>query len=231
MDIRTPMLSKDGRRISGYDMESGTSKIWEINGDDSCKEVMDFKFPIGKADFSYDNKKLATHVDVQDNMNTSWVGFHLPQASNFDVVIYDFETKSFSRATQNIRKTSFYPYFTKNNNVTFESIEYDGKTYFETFDPLNAQLVNLNPPGCEDKLTHNLRSLIGALWYAICSAEKIEPTRKTAEFLALSLDPEKCQTLVKKYFKDKRDEIVENGFFTNSYLVTEEHLLAACPKN
>jgi hypothetical protein len=75
-DLMTPFISKDGNYVAAYTSPisearytAGASlKIYRITdvdyaaGHASCAEVVDFGFPAGKADFSFDGNALTFHI-------------------------------------------------------------------------------------------------------------------------------------------------------------------------
>lgn len=75
-DLMTPFISKDARYVAAYTSpiteeryaDGASLKIYRIadidydNGLAACEEVVDFGFPAGKADFSFDGDSLAFHI-------------------------------------------------------------------------------------------------------------------------------------------------------------------------
>jgi len=75
-DLMTPLISKDAQYVAAYTSPiteekytAGASlKIYKIADVDydagiaSCKEVVDFGFPAGKADFSFDGNSITFHI-------------------------------------------------------------------------------------------------------------------------------------------------------------------------
>lgn len=75
-DLMTPFISKDGQYVAAYTSpiaeeayaEGASLKIYRItdvdydNGLAACQEVVDFGFPAGKADFSFDDNSLTFHI-------------------------------------------------------------------------------------------------------------------------------------------------------------------------
>ena len=75
-DLMTPFISKDGQYVAAYTSpiaegkytDGASLKIYQVtdinydNGSASCKEVVDFGFPAGKADFSFDGDSLTFHI-------------------------------------------------------------------------------------------------------------------------------------------------------------------------
>ena len=63
----TPMLSKDGKYLSIYNEQSGTTQIFNIEENvksgKPCQMVLDLGFPTGKVSFDYSNSQIAFHVD------------------------------------------------------------------------------------------------------------------------------------------------------------------------
>ena len=121
--IRLPMMSKDGRFLAAIDrnMEDKTTRIFNIeNG--GCEEIKDTKMKTGKADFSFDGKKIVFRVMddfVQQRvLETDGQYEVMPKGT---VLVYDLETGE----TKRIADTSASPRWKKNGTVVY--IERKGK--------------------------------------------------------------------------------------------------------
>lgn len=104
-DLNTPFISKNGRYVAAYTSESaergyvpGASlKLFEITSTDpdagtsTCREVVDFGFAAGKADFSFDGSELAFHIS-QGAYLTPFIDGGLPSSTITDIVVARLET-------------------------------------------------------------------------------------------------------------------------------------------
>jgi len=99
-DMATPFISKDGRYIVAHDnsdvMSDSSLKLFEITGVDykglttSCKQIIDFGFKAGKADFSFDNSKITFHLSSNDYI-TSFISGGIDAPHITDVVVANLE--------------------------------------------------------------------------------------------------------------------------------------------
>ena len=97
-DLATPFISKDGRHVIAHDGgsegEPGTLKIFEITGVDperqttTCEQRVDFGFAAGKADFSFDGKRVTFHISKHGYL-TPFVNGGLVAPTITDVVVAD----------------------------------------------------------------------------------------------------------------------------------------------
>jgi len=99
-DLNTPFISKDGRYVAAYTSDTAGSayspgaslKVLEITGADpaagttTCREVVDFGFAAGKADFSFDGSSLTFHISHGGYL-TPFINGGLPGTTITDVVV------------------------------------------------------------------------------------------------------------------------------------------------
>lgn len=225
VDLKFPMLSKDGREISGRDQKDGTSKVWKIETDGNCTETFNFgsliggdakdaKLMVGKADFSFDGKKLVFHVrsDVDD-------GNYFDRASEsmaMNIYLYDREKKTLSKLTNNYDRNSYYPVFKEDGSVVYLDMTRQGQISFIWLNPNKSPSTPIDADYNEDtqkEKFHRYQSLmaIGRTWYEHCANQK-EPLQVDAAALtALSLDEAECQDLVKKHWSALKPEVVKKS--------------------
>ena len=97
-DMATPFISKDGRFVIAHDdsnvARAPSLKIFEITATDpagqttSCRQVVDFGFPAGKADFSYDGARVTFHIATYDYL-AAFIDGGLKPPVTTDVVVAD----------------------------------------------------------------------------------------------------------------------------------------------
>lgn len=59
LDLSIPILSKDGRELAARDESTGTTKVFRISDDGSCRELLDLGQQTSKAGFSDDGTHVA----------------------------------------------------------------------------------------------------------------------------------------------------------------------------
>src|SRR5262249_17730981 len=97
-DMATPFISKDGRYVIAHDdsnvARAPSLKIFEITATDpanqttSCRQVLDFGFPAGQADFSYDGSRVTFHLATFDYL-VPFIDGGLKAPVTTDVVVAD----------------------------------------------------------------------------------------------------------------------------------------------
>ncbi|MCB9073230.1 MAG: hypothetical protein H6623_06380 [Bdellovibrionaceae bacterium] len=110
-DLKLPMLSKDGKMISGWDVEKEKTFIAEINANGSCRDKFQFPYMVGKMDFSYDNRWMAFHASSDSNGKIS-DDLNLQQQI-FVMDVKNKKTFKISSGKENI----YYPHFGANGKM------------------------------------------------------------------------------------------------------------------
>jgi hypothetical protein len=97
-DLATPFISKDGRFVIAHDDSKAprppSLKIFEIVSTDparqtsTCRQVLDFGFPAGKADFSFDGTRVTFHLATFDYL-AAFIDGGLKPPITTDVVVVD----------------------------------------------------------------------------------------------------------------------------------------------
>jgi mono/diheme cytochrome c family protein len=222
-DFNLPMLSKDGTEIAGFDNTTQTTKVWKINADGSCTEVLNLGIPTGKADFSFDNKKLVFHV-TGSGADSSGYFTHTSGSDARDVYTYDREKKSYSKISQNLSNSAYYPVWRKDGKVVYVNVDDAGNASFVKADPAKAASAvsgeNLNCATCN---TNNAVLAIGRTWYDLCH-NVANANQTSAMVTALSLDADQCKKLVDQYWISAQPYQAKYGS-----TLTKEVLMAACP--
>jgi hypothetical protein len=102
-----PLLSKDGRRITTF--VRGTVVIRNLT---DCEDVLDTAVRGAKADFSFDGRYVALHVQK-------------PDARGYEIQVIDVERRTV-RTVTDLPGSSFFPSWTRDGRLSFR---YDGDDY------------------------------------------------------------------------------------------------------
>jgi hypothetical protein len=218
-DLATPFLSKDGRHVvahdGGSDDEPGTLKIFEITGVDpegqttSCELRVDFGFSAGKADFSFDGRRLTFHISKHDYL-TPFVNGGINAPAITDVVVTDLLRDDqgrfaghggLARVTTSTREGigSYFPAFFPDGRVFYVANSApknsgDPKRFrFAVVDPdREVYFANL----FTDPERRDAAEAIGELWLASC-APGLKPFKTgEAPWAFMSLSRAQCEALV-----------------------------------
>ena len=160
---KTIMISKTSKYVGVYDPTSGTSKI--VTGDGTCREVLDLGYPTGKIEFTYDDARIAFHVDhIQSQAGSYFSGVN--GSVTKDVYTLDLvENADGSVSGANMRRMgatlekgsgSYYPAFDEHGRVvyahddsnifSFHVVHPDDMADYEMYLPLPRQLAGRHDP-------------------------------------------------------------------------------------
>jgi len=232
-DFNTPFISKEGRYVAAYTSSSpgqsytgGSSlRIFEITGTDpdagttSCIERVDFGFPAGKADFSFDGDYLTFHIasgqylvpfingGIPATAITDVVGVELERAA--DGTITGYRDMARITTSQSGGIGSYFPAFLPDGKLFYihnarprESEEAKRFT-FTVVDP-SAELWMANlfaDPAALDAAT-----TIGRMWQAACTPERPRLAEHEAPWVLMGLSATQCAALVRDSWKGPVDE-------------------------
>lgn len=234
VDFKLPMLSKDGTMMSGYDVQTGTTKIWKIDiATGNCKELEDFGMGVGKADFSYDNSKLTFHTI---NASDATDYFTSPTRDmNMNVFVYDRRNKKLTKMTQNkADENAYYPVFRPDGTIVYSHIDRNGDPTFVHADPKKGKAVPFDTSALGKEKRAALFS-IGQLWNSECLNNKNPGNYAMSVSTALSLDAKTCNGIVDQFWASNKDQISRaaqtNSQTAGAGALTAEKLKAACPKD
>lgn len=244
MDL--PMLSKDGKFLSAYNELTQSTQVFNVGSEGNCSLAMDLGFPTGKANFSFDGKQMAFHVD---HFRTSGGGYFSNVDSKItkDVYVVNLEKSGTglntkltpigiaqASHTEAMGDGSYYPEFTKNGDLVYLT---DKGNFFEFnvlelkklhFVPFSSISEGINSRGtpltlfCQEKDLP--ATIIHSLWLALCQTPQ-EANELDKDLFALNINPETC----KKLIEDPRaTELLRQNPVAKG--ITKEVLLAACPK-
>jgi hypothetical protein len=220
-DLATPFLSKDGRHVvahdGGSDEQPGSLKIFEITAVDpegqttTCEQRVDFGFAAGKADFSFDGRRLTFHISKHKYL-TPFVNGGIESPAITDVVVADLLRDDqgrfvgyggLARVTTSTREGigSYFPAFFPDGRLFYisnsapKNSEEPKRFRFAVVDPdREVYLANL----FADPARRESADAIGKLWLQSC-APGIEPFKSgEAPWAFMSLSRAQCEELVRK---------------------------------
>ena len=231
-DMNTPFISKDGRYVVAHDNSDparrASLKIFEITGVDpgsqttSCVERVDFGFPAGKADFSFDNSSLTFHVAKNDYL-MAFVDGGLRRPVITDVAVVDLETDTtgsitgsgaIARVTTSTHEGigNYFPAFLPDgrlfyiSNATPKDSDAPKRFSFTVVDP-TEELLMANV--LADEARREQAAAIGRAWREACDTGLSEFQRDEAVWYFMSLAPAQCRALVTERWAD--DPAVRDG--------------------
>lgn len=223
MNLKTIIISKTGKYLSGYVPDSGTTKIFNIEGRSSeCREVADIGYATGKLEFNYDDSRVAFHVDYF----SSQAGDYFSGVSNDltkDVFTLDIQKSGNKLLLKNLRRLStaqakgsgsYYPSFAKSGEVLFLNDD-DNFYSFHAIDPEKVPAFSpvLPPPDgwpeghapsnipSDWKQRLHAASALGSLWSKRCSQDDEEVSAAEAASVRMALPTSTCLALVNEYWK------------------------------
>lgn len=224
IDFKLPMISKDGGMLSGYDLSSNTTKVWKINKN-HCEQVLDLGIAVGKADFSYDNKRITFHTTSEHSTKY----FETPGVdSNMNVYVFDLEAKKMAKITQNHRGvSSYYPVFKEDGTIVFSEVS-SSSNRFVRVDPKAANFIDYDPKRSSTEKTVGL-FYIGNLFAKKCLSMEIDSSAAIAA--AANITEKTCKSMVENLWNEYRQQIdVKVELDLNRNALTKEQVMAACPK-
>lgn len=217
--FKLPMISKDGGQLAAYDLESGTTKIYEIkmnNGKSECHMTKDLGFAAGKVEFSPDGKKITFAMDSHPT-NPGQVNWYAtpPLSKNYNIYMVDLESDTMSRISMNNTGNSYYPSFWYDGSIVYlNQDEGEYSVVRARYD--NAQSIKLPDAqalnSCEG-IGKDFLSLmaLGDMWTDICSSSGNRYTATGLAGISLSLDRPKCEEMVRGYWKDQQEKLKSGG--------------------
>ncbi len=214
--LKTPILAKNGRMLSAYNAESGTSVIYEVkddgNGNSICVMKKDLGFTTSKMEFSPDGSKVVFAMDSVAH-SPSEIGWYEqpPTDRNMNVFVVDLESNDISRISSQTTGNAYYPSFSGDNSVVFLSQEFDKKNsttdYYVNRVPLDEAKTQKNfdfasAHSCQVQNSEISKLMaLGALWHTACvQLNEGGMTLNALALLPMALDDKQCQKMVKDNF-------------------------------
>jgi hypothetical protein len=216
--LRTPILSKNGRALSAYNVDTGTTIIYDVvtqNGENICKVRKDMGFATSKMEFSPDGKKVTFAMNsLQTNpAKVDWYERPLTTDHRMNVAVYDFEEDEITNITSDVQGNNYYPSFTDNNTVTWISQDFanGGVSYSIQRAPLSAgqsrKWVDYSAMrDCKLDDSHALAALsLGLLWNQMCG--KMDSTVQAIGSRWINMGRKDCRKLVKNFWDTNKSSL------------------------
>lgn len=229
-DLMTPFVSKDGQYVAAYtspvsdwEYAAGASlKIYRITDVDyaqgfaACQEVVDFGFPAGKADFSFDGNSLVFHISnvsylaVFISSGDVYGGTDGPGILNTDVMVANLtrDDDGVINGVSGVRRLtttdaigagSYFPAFFPDGKLYYinhplPKMADEPRFEFHVVDPA-AGHFDKNLYG--DSGAVAAAQEIGGLWTSSClDTEDYEFAAHELPFFVYSMTAEQCRSLV-----------------------------------
>jgi len=229
-DLMTPFISKDGQYVAAYtspiaeeQYAAGASlkiyRITDVNYDRglaACEEVVDFGFPAGKADFSFDDNTLAFHIS-----NVSYLAVFVDrgkvygQSDEAGILNTDVMVANLTRdengiingvsgvrrltTTEAIGSGSYFPAFFPDGMLYYirhPSPKPGGEPRFE-FQVVDPTAGHFDKNLYDDTAAVAAAQEIGRLWTSSChETDDYEYAQHELPFFIYSMTAEQCRSLV-----------------------------------
>lgn len=217
VDIKTPMISKNGTEVAGFDTKEGVTKIWKLDRSPhmNCSVIEKLPYSTGKVDFSFDGRYLAFHMNSSIE-KYSGTGRRLfgrsrydsrPAASkNTNIFVYDRITKELKQLTFNVHNNSYFPVWGKEGKVVFITYSGSGNMAFTESLPENSTAGQNNKNEicssqshevCKDSssyLKYVSTSMIGTIWIKLCTPVKLVNPQMALQ-VAKNIGQSKCKKM------------------------------------
>ena len=199
VDIKLPMLSKNGKEVSGIDGEAGISKIWKLDiNQGTCEEVENLGIAAGKADFSFDGRELIFHMRG-DGLSSSSYFSVTSQEMNMNVYAYNRDKKTIYPVTQSRPgDNSYFPVYRQDGSIVYAAVGASGVAQFAKVHPKDVKTKALN--FFEISKSEKLKTLLtlGHIWNLSCTASNSSGQTSVEALLAaaFSLHTKQCQSMV-----------------------------------
>lgn len=222
--IKTPIISKNGRMLSGYNIETGTSVIFDITtneaGESICKIKKDLGFTASKMEFSPDGTKVVFAMNSVNSWvdKVDWYSQPGQDDHNMNIFVYDLKSNDLQRISSEDIGSSYYPSFSFDNQVVYlsqemvkdEDGEYSDAKYYIKRANLDATpsmpWVDFSSvSGCKLNDENALKFMaIGKLWESLCYKLETAMTPQGLGTIPLVVGKENCKKIVSKYWDDTK---------------------------
>lgn len=263
--LKTPILAKNGRMLSAYNEDTGTTIIYDvkkdINGNSVCDVKKDLGFATSKMEFSPDGDKVVFAMNSMQTVPSEVAWYEKPPVDthNMNVFVYDMNSDDLTKMTTKKQGNSYYPSFSNDGETVVwlsQEIDEDGDEQYyveraKVNDGFSMKHVSMSEvKSCNTSEPFSFENLaIGKLWDAICSPLDTALTTSALMTVPLSMDPNKCEQLVKANWNDFKSNtntnvkklIFDEGnetkpmgedeqkFYMDSFLaLSEEDLIKTC---
>lgn len=226
--MKTPIISKDGKMLSVYNAETGTSVIYDIqkdsNGKSVCKTKKDLGFAASKMEFSPDGKRVVFAMNSLGTTPSKVDWYNSPDTAthNMNVYTYDFNSDNLNKISSQPNGNAYYPSFSNDGeDVVWLSQELGNKNGSDNTkysikrmalkDSPSMKFVDLSQMrSCQltDNSTMALLA-IGKLWEDVCSDLNTNMNVSSLASLPLSLSNESCSNMVNKYWNTNKAKFAD----------------------
>lgn len=226
-----PMLSRDGRFLSVYDLTTQSTHIYNIEKSDDCTLAADLGIATGKVSFNYDSSQITFHVDQFAEFEDGYFsGISHDKVKNVVVVnLSESESGkkltplSWALASSHVKPGDggYYPDFDKNGNIYYLQDVGNNFEFVKTrsdlleFRPYEENLVRDQVHCTDCSKTNDIYKTVAKMWDDLCSAQKGMSLLKD-QALFMAMDPLKCQEMIEK-------------LWTPSLANSSEELKKVCP--
>lgn len=204
VDVKLPMISKDGQEVSGLDGKTGTSKIWKLDYESgACTELADIGVNAGKADFSFDGNLIVFHLRGDGAKTIEY--FEKAEAGmNMNIYVYNRKDKAIYQITQGRPgDNAYFPVFRKDGSVVYAVIDKTGTPFFAHANPNKMKSTGVNLSEILKNPNLNQLMALGQLWNLSCadSAHQFKSVEAVIS-VAHSLGRLKCLKLIAEAHDD-----------------------------
>ncbi len=223
--LKLPMLSKDGNQLAAYSSITGTTQIFKIakdsSGNSTCKLERDLGFASTKVEFNKDSTKITFAADslATSDRKVNWYAQPLIGAMNMNVYVLDLKTNKLNKISNNSQGNSYYPSFSKDDTVTYLNQEYKNgpieyslvQARIDVKQSVDAKSKDFyTTDSCSYSQEELATIALGKLWFKTCSKMMGTPTVLGSRAQALSMDPKKCEALVKNNWERTKNSLSDS---------------------
>jgi len=227
--LKTPIISKDGKMLSAYNEETGSTIIYNISvdstGKSTCTPKKNMGFATSKMEFSPDGKKVVFAMNALTTTPSDVAWYQQPELAKhqMNVYTYDLETNQLKLISSQDQGNAYYPSFNPDGSVTYlsQSVNSGGGPSYslqraKTEDAPSTNLIDVQKfESCGIRDPHSIKMFaLGKLWGKVCE----RALDSTASILTrgLAIPKENCKALVGQYWESSRSQFTEdNLFFTD----------------
>ena len=251
---KLPMLSKDGQQLAAYDVQSGTTKIFNVNAS-GCSVKRDLGFATGKVEFSPDGQSITFAADSYPTNAQAVTWYEQPSSSkNFQVYVLDMGNGRM-RQISHTDGNAYYPSFTRDGQVVY--LEQTSRLEYQVVEAPIASARALVMPdasglnSCQAQTqSFTAQTALGYLWADVCNDLGRRRSLHSLAFTAFSLNPTECRAAVRREWPRVRASLTSDASLLGRTLsvdfrnasaellqcyqrdmsrLTEAQLLAVCP--
>jgi hypothetical protein len=136
LSFALPAISKNGKLLSGVDPISRSTQVLTIDDAGACELHARLGHPTSKADFAFDDRRLAFHMSAIDSRSVTEVMKRPGRELRLDVYVYDLTTRELERVTNCGDANCYYPAFRANGELVYLRQETRDHSYsFVTLKP------------------------------------------------------------------------------------------------